>query len=618
MNKYIYKSIFLLASVLMLSTGCEDTFDQALDRADDSRETLDGVLGDPDKVRGMLTAVYMGMQQDRTDLYFWSTQEALTDNAFDSQGQSIENWRTGQLSPQNAAAWVSKNAGNSYSNPNWSWWGRYWGAIRHCNTFIENFDAITVPEDDLPMSERELMLDEAIAMRAYFHFMLISYYGPLPFLDENPSVNFGGWSEMTRPTFQEITDKIVAELDEVISRGNIPMRRDPNSNDAYRIPMGFIHGLKTRVLLYNASPLNNPSNDPTKYQAAADAAKAFLDLGQYSLVDFEDLPSLYRSPFAQVMGSTEVIWASRSRANQLTNVHGMDGSTAVPKFSNFPAFKAGETPTQEAVDAYELSTGELVIEQYDPTHANPTFTAEALAAGYDDVNAPYANRDARFYKDIIFNTSDHFGESFGLGTIQVYTYFGAPGTGTNGNAVTGDRKKTYTGYYFGKDRNPIWYGEGSGSGSGNGRAYSHQLYMRIAEVYLNYAEALCGAGELELAADALDMTRVRAGQPPIRTVPGYQATQDYLMMRIRNERRVELMVEDSRFFDVRRWDVISDDQVNTISGMLVEQVSPGVYTHTRYQMPWLWLCHNEKYKVLPIPQQDKILLPAIDQPEAWQ
>lgn len=295
----------------------------------------------------------------------------------------------------------------------------------------------------------------------------------------------------------------------------------------------------------------------------------------------------------------------------------MNLSATQPQKSRFPNFKAGETPTQEIVDSYELKNGALVIGSYDQTHANPTITNEALAAGYDDENAPYENRDDRFYRDILYNGSD-FGESFQMGPIQVWTYQGAPGTGTNGITTQGDRKKTFTGYYFAKDRDPIWYGQGS-KGAGNQRVNHHALLMRYAEIWLNYAEALAGAGQFNAAADALDKTRLRANQPSIRDVPGYQAGNlEWLMMRIRNERRVELVLEDHRFYDVRRWDLISDQQNNTISGMLVEQQPGGSFKHTRYELPFIWECHNEKYKVLPIPIEDKKQLKSMEQPEAWQ
>jgi len=615
-----------LVLLLLVPISCEQAFDEALDRADDSRETLEGMLGDPNKVWGMLNSCYSGIHKNRSDIYFWTTFESLTDNCFESQGQSMANWRSGLLTP----SYVAVAANSDHQNPviNYhaggaSWWGRYWGAIRHCNTLIGNIENITVPLEQLPQSDRDQMLDEAIILRAYFHWMLISMYGPLPFMDENLPVNFDGWGEMTRPTYDEVANRIADDLQMVIDRGRIPLKRDPfNTNDKYRVPLSFAYGLKSRVLLYNASPLNNPSGDEGKYAAAAAAAKQFIDLGIYSLEPWEQTKKrLYNSPMSENVEDTEIIWRSRDGLLQLSNVHGMNLSATNPKQSNYANHKAGETPSQEIVDCYELKDGSLIIENYDITHANPTFTAEALASGYDDINDPYGmhggpKRDDRFYRDILFN-GNNFGESYQMGTIQVWTYLGAPGTGTNGNATQGDQKNTFTGYYYGKDRDPIWYGKGD-KGAGNNRCKQHSVLMRYAEIYLNYAEALCGSGQLDAACNALDMTRLRANQPSIRMVPGFQLNKEWLMKRIYNERRVELVLEDHRFYDVRRWDVISDQNNNTISGMVAEKTGDNQFTYKRYQTPFVWACHNEKYKVLPIPLDDKKLLPGMDQPEAWQ
>tara|TARA_R110002050_G_scaffold141496_2_gene266679 strand:+ start:14695 stop:16563 length:1869 start_codon:yes stop_codon:yes gene_type:complete len=616
--KKILMKVAPILILLVMSVSCEKAFEEALDRADDSRETLEGVLDDANKVRGMFAACYAGVPKNRSYLYFWTTEEELTDNCVDSQGQSYGNWTNGLLTPSFAAVWAGES-GNVYSNTNIGWWGRYWGAISNCNKFIGNIDNVTVSLEELPQAERDLMLDEAIALRAFFYVKLISMYGPLPFFGEEIPLDFDGWAELTRPSYDEIANTIANELQGVIDRGNIPLKRDPaNTPDKYRMPLSFVYGLKSRVLLYNASPLNNPSGDVSKYEAAAAAAKQLLDLNAYSLEPFENTKkALYNSPMEENVEAVEVIWRGRDRLVQFSNVHGMNLAAAVPKTSNYGVAKTGETPSQEIVDCYELKNGALVIENYDPTHANPTFTDEAIAAGYDDVNNPYANRDDRFYRDIIFN-GNYFGESYQLGPINVWTYLGAPGTGTNGITTSGSNKQTFSGYYYGKDRDPIWYGTGT-AGQGHQRCHQHSVMMRYAEIWLNYAEALCGAGKFDEACDALDQTRLRANQPSIKLVPDFQAgNKDWLMKRIRNERRVELVLEDHRFYDVRRWDIISDVNNNTISGMLVEKVGDSQFKHTRYQIPFVWACHNEKYKVLPIPLVDGKLLPGLEQPEAWQ
>jgi hypothetical protein len=617
-NKFLH-IISLTLLFLITTTSCEKAFEDALDRVADSRETLVGMLNDATKVRGMFEACYEGIPNNRMYLYFWTSEEELADNCFDAQGQSMDAWRSGSLTPTNNAVWAGAQ-GNVYSDPGAAaWWGRYWGAVRFCNIFIENVDKITVSQELLPQAERDLMLDEVTALRAFYHFKLISMYGPLPFIDKSFTLDYTGWPDMKRPTYHDVATRIATELQKVIDRKKIPLKRDPlNVNDKYRMPLAFVYGLKSRVLLYNASPLNNPSGEKTKYDAAAAAAKQFLDLNAYTLEPYSNTKNMYISNYNVNVEAVEVVWRGRDRLGQLSNVAGMDGSLAVPKFSAYGIAKSGETPSQEIVDCYELKNGAMVIQNYDVTHAKPTFTPEAIAAKYDDVNNPYANRDARLSRDIIYNGSNSFGASYQMGNILVWTYLGAPGTGTNGNTTAGKNTATYTGYYFAKDRDPLWYGTGV-VGGGSGRCYAYSIWMRLGEIYLNYAEALCGAGRFDEAVVALDMTRVRAGQPPLKLVPDYKSGDlKWLMRRIQNERRVELVLEDSRFYDVRRWNLISDVNNNTVSIIVPTKVTATTFTYKRFQTPFVWACHNEKYKVLPIPLVDGKLLPGLTQPDAWK
>ena len=608
----IIPSLFFL---LILGTSCQKSLDEALERTADSRMTLAQELADPNMVRGMLQSCYAGIPAHRMYLYFWSSEETLTDNCFDPQGQSVGAWLSGSLTPSNAAVWCASEGAttNLYMNQTAGFWGKYWGAIRQCNIFLDNVKNITAPLDLMPQSEKDLMKDEVIALRAYYQFKLISMYGPLPFLETSFETDYAGWKDLKRPTFDEAAKKIAADLQGVIDRKIIPLKRDPtNTNDKYRIPLAYVYGLKSRVLLFNASPLYNPTGDMAKYEAAAAAAKQLLDLNAFTLEPFSNMKSMYIAPMTTNVEANEVIWRGRSPLGQYSVIAGMNLSATVPQVGLSVPNKCGETPSQEIVDCYEMKNGAMIIQNYDATHAKPTFTPEAIAAGYDDVNNPYANRDARLAKDIAYN-GNYFGDSYDMGPINVFTYLGCPGTGTNGNTSAGVATKTCTGYYFKKDRDPIWYGKTDGSA----RVSQFTVQMRIAEIWLNYAEALCGAGRFAEACNALDMTRLRAGQPSIKNVPGAQpGNMQWLMKRIYNERRIELVLEDSRFYDVRRWNLISDVNNNIVSFIIPQKVGTN-YTYTRLKCPYVWACHNEKYKVLPIPLADKNLLPGITQPAAW-
>lgn len=73
------------------------------------------------------------------------------------------------------------------------------------------------------------------------------------------------------------------------------------------------------------------------------------------------------------------------------------------------------------------------------------------------------------------------------------------------------------------------------------------IWIRMAELYLNKAEALYHIGDEEGARDAVNEVRNRAGMPDI-TSTGSQLLED-----IKHERRIELVFEEHRYFDVRRW-----------------------------------------------------------------
>lgn len=629
MFKIIYKktiSFLILAGFAITIGGCEDVFEQSLDRVSDSRETFENILADANKVEGLFNSCYAGVAEHRAHIFNWVTFESLTDNAFDEKfGGSLGRWYFGRLSPSESALRISTGVGQFGTGG--SYWGVYWAAIRACNTLINNMDKVTAPLDDLPQEYRDVMVDEARILRAYYHIQLLGMYGPVPFITEAYSVNYDGWVTMTRPNYHDVALDIANDLQDVIDNGIVPIKRDPSrTQDKYRVPLAFAYGLKSRVLLYSASPLNNPEGDEAKYALAADAAKQFIDLGAYSLEPFENTKkALYNSSINENVEAVEMIWRSKNPFRNLSNISGLNLKETVPSVANQKGFRVGEMPTQEIVDCYELKTGELIVESYDETHANPTFTAEALAAGYDDENSPYANRDARLYRDVLFN-GNYFGQTYDGDSIIVDTYqyydsteqkyVPVPGTGNNGPVVTGLKHQTYTGYYFAKDRDPVFYGRQKHQNLCN----QHSVLMRFAEIYLNYAEALCGANQLEDACDALDMTRVRAKQPPIRTVAGFTLDKEWLMERIYNERRVELLLEDHRFFDVRRWDVISNQQNNVISGMLAkkEEGKDDKFEYSRYQIAFTWACHNEKYKILPIPASDQKNMPQMLQPEAWR
>ncbi len=82
--------------------------------------------------------------------------------------------------------------------------------------------------------------------------------------------------------------------------------------------------------------------------------------------------------------------------------------------------------------------------------------------------------------------------------------------------------------------------------------------MRLADLYLGYAECCVETGELETAKQYLNKVRVRAGIPTVEEswakVPGTNLNDKATLREIvRQERQIEFYLENQNFWDMRRW-----------------------------------------------------------------
>ncbi|MEI9810024.1 MAG: RagB/SusD family nutrient uptake outer membrane protein [Bacteroidota bacterium] len=224
----------------------------------------------------------------------------------------------------------------------------------------------------------------------------------------------------------------------------------------------------------------------------------------------------YYKLFMDKLGNKEVIFA---RKFLYPNINPSDGARnkwymSVPGVND--GAWGGFCPTQNLVDAYEMKNGKAIT---DPT------------SGYDAQN-PYTNRDSRLDKSVL-----HQGSVYKAGVI-IETYRG----GNTNNTNRLDSSKT--GYGLLKMIDTTKWGAAGNNGDND------WIYIRYAEVLLNYAEAQNEAtGPDASVYSAINQVRARSGQPALVAGPTQAALRDL----IRNERRVELSFEEHRFFDVRRW-----------------------------------------------------------------
>lgn len=568
------KNIIILSLVLIIGAGgCEDP----LDITPNGRISLSDVFTDSDQTAAYLNSCYAYLQQYGGNYNFHTMLAAFTDEAHDSNdGQGPAEWANGGLTPTSNPISADGWNGNYYEAA--------WTGIRKCNVFLANIDEATVDNN----SKRARWKAEAKVLRAFYYWDLIMRHGPMPVV-ETPFALDTDFAVLTRPAFDESVQFIVRDCNEAIAESELPWRISSGEGDRGRFTKAVAYAIKSQALLFNASPLWNPSNDKGKWQAAATAAeeaiKALTETSNYDLFPeygkfFITTPDMSASPIDR-----ETILEMKRNGN-ISQWQFMSGIPSVQ------AYKAGDCPSQELVDSYEMADGSIPILGYnDDKHLNPIINP---LSGYDESN-PYVNRDPRFYETVYFNGA-YYGDIHG-GPYYVQSYVG----GADGYLIT-DSHYTHTGYYQAKFIN--------GTLTGSQSSGARYRKFRLAEIYLNLAEAENEAnGPTDIAYTAVNIIRARANMPPLEGL-----TQDQFRDRVRNERRVELAYEEHRFWDVRRWKILGETD-RVITGMV--WVKNGEDLSNSRVVVEERKSYEPKFRIFPIPLGDIAVLPNFEQNPGW-
>ena len=505
------------------------------------------VWNDPALVEAFVNEMYRGLNHGIRELMVGSLADEshfIHNYGSDQVVQSI-------LTPADIGAW-NRGDFDSYR------WTELYRRIRQVNLFMENID--DVPFDNEAWRDR--MKGEVHFLNAYFYHNLIRLHGGVPIIDRT----FGLTDEflVSRNTLQECIDYVVSECDKAAAL--LPLV--PEDKDIGRATRGAALALKARMLLYAASDLyNDPSwasgyehpelisvtGDRTaKWQAAKDAAKAVMDLGIYEIQDATGDPVKDYTDVFLLKDSKEAIFS-----RYFIKSRGWEDN-ALPGLANGPNGYhnwGGNTPIQELVDDYEMIDGSK-FDWNNPDHAK----------------APYENRDPRFYATILYDQApwrprpadavdfDPDGKVI-IRSVETSPGNWVPGLDTRDGPIE-DWNGGYSGYYLRKFIDPTVEHEYAAAG-GNQEAPWH--FFRLAEIYLNYAEACIGLNEEDEAKKYINILRARAGMPDVTE------TGDALVERYRNERRVELAFEEHRYFDVRRWMIASEALGRPANGIIIRQ-----------------------------------------------
>ena len=403
-------------------------------------------------------------------------------------------------------------------------WDNSYKFIQSINVFFQNIES-----SPLDVATKKNLIGEMKFIRAYIYAKLIWSYGGVPIIDEVYTTN-SDWSQVKRNSWDECVTYILKDIEDAIAAlPNNPDVRNRASANAAR-------ALKSRVLLYDASPLNNPDNDKQKWQRAADAAKDLFDKGYALATD-------YRKMFLDV-NCSEFILAkefSETYPSRMTLWLGPAGDNG----------RAWVAPSLNIVDAYETLDGEIPVTNSELGTINPK-------SMYNPAD-PYANRDPRFYASVYHN-----GSTFRDRQIETYT----------GGYDMISQDATMTGFYLRK-----FIEEEIGVIEDKNYTTPFPLF-RLTEMYLNYAEAQYHLGNEALAREYINKVRDREGVK----MPHITDSGQDLLDKIYHERFIELAFEGHRFFDVRRWKIAEKTEICHIMGSKITKEDDGTFSYERYKL----------------------------------
>ena len=564
------KKILLILATVALFASCADGF---LDKVPLDKLSEDAVFNSPQLAESYVNALYPVLP----DPFQEGNISNITDEGFFRYGGSSTRYMyDGRLSPSTIIYIDEGGQAHNSRTTTLNIWNRAYEFIYKMNYFIKAVDS---EDSRLDKESSDRLLGEVYFLRAWAYYNMIQRYAGVPIIKTPHSIGGNEDFKVVRSNFDDCVDFILEDLDKADQL--LPAKEATKRG---RVNKDAALALRARVTLLAASKFfNNPTgpdgearkpegditygaydgdvNNPNgKWQRALKACKAIVDRadvdGAYSLDD-------KYSDYWKDVDSPELIWAKYfvvtediDKAQLYYTIEYYNGWTSMQ-------------PTQAMMIDYEMSNGKKFFEE---------------GSGYDP-KKPFANRDPRFYESVAtpFSTYGVIEDgSYNEYELQMYLLFKDKTVADFEKGKTmpdyTDKTKdlahavTHTGLELRK-----WYDPQKPI---TDKQTISPLYpwFRLAEFYLNYAEAAYMCGQEQICRDYINKVRARVGMPAV-TESG-----ESLWDRLVNERRIEMAFEFTRYFDVRRWMIANKYENVPIAGMKTMILENGTKRDTVYRM----------------------------------
>ena len=646
MKRNILK-LFCALSLICGFASCTDY----LDKTPDSTVNADEAFKNFTNFQGFVEEVYNCIPNKESNYWCcsfnWGEDEILNTGLGDSHETAhfdLGDYRYWYSDPQ---SFLHSNGLNSTSTDMFSHSLEHaWYCIRKCNLGLENLEKMT----DCTQEEKNIIKGQLLFFRAWWHEELMEFYGGMPYVD----TVLDGSQALTLPrlSFQECATKCAEDFRAAADL--LPNDWDKTTigkktlgkNDL-RITKVCALGYLGKVLLWAASPLNNigakvgASKNGDTYRYNVDfAAKAADALGEalsevnsgktpYALAEYK-YSNIYdheaadgsSSNFSDIFRTTGKGWKQPGSTEAILRAPYIGANGSNWNFTKNWGIKINEIVQHDALIHQPTAN---YVNYYGMANGLPLDDPES---GFDPKH-PFKGRDPRFYHDIIFDGFKYINTTIGKDDpdyqfkyVQMYT-----GSNLRSSSSQGCR----TGYYCQK-LVPHQANRYDGMYNWGGALQCDLPYMRLADIYLMYAEAgaaVQGANYKSnkcnlTAEDAINVLRdrVEAGHVAAK----FAADKQKFMDEVRRERAVELAFEGFRWNDLQRWLLLTEYPYNIKTSQEFKRV--GNYDFTKKDprdaevTGWsektiLTRDFSEKHYLLPLKQSDVYLYPEFGQNPGW-
>ncbi|MGX5689793.1 RagB/SusD family nutrient uptake outer membrane protein [Arcticibacter tournemirensis] len=506
---------------------------------------------------------------------------------------------------------------------------------------------------------------EARFIRAYLYWLLLRKYGPVPIMPEKGVDYDQAYDNLSFPrnTYDEVADFISSEM--VLAAKDLPLKRDnrniarPTRGAALATrakallfaasPLANGNGEMAGFTDDQGRALISQQYSEEKWAKAAAAAKDVIELNTYKLYVADkkikgttDYPATivpphhpeysnknfpegwanidpfesYRALFNGDLYASENPEMIFTRGeNQTDQEHGVIALTR----HQMPQMAGGwncHGLTLKQCDAYEMNDGRPfnrteILAKYGSNMFVQSNEVDQFKPLRADVWKEFANREPRFYASVAFNGA-------------FWTMSSASNTNSNNT-----NKQVF--YYRGEDEGRVngdrWLPTGIGmmkyvnpkdNAANGGKIYPKvEITIRYADILLMYAEALNelsgsynipswdGATTYVISRDLSEMSRTIS---PIRIragVPNYEmtvyASQNGLRNSIKHERQIELLAENQRYYDLRRWKDAPVEEAKPVYGYntLITKNNAALF-YSPVRVPLLQTAFSQKMYFWPI------------------